>query len=150
MNSLVDFLHLEMENLDTQIKGDASPDDETQDMQSISTTTESLNRVYEVPINLKNAGIGSWNDGSKIEMVKLRGNFWKTFGHSIKGKNYLWVEEALLLYERGLIVVEDSTQKRIPFAIFYEAVMKAVGSPCYATYVKLRVGASLPVKIFEL
>jgi hypothetical protein len=106
-------------------------------------SNEQASRVpYEVPINLKNAAVTCWRpDLQLVEIIKQRGNFWKTYGFSANSKLYLHPEEALLLLERGTIVIEDSNGNRIPFASLYLEIMQLTGWPCYGAFVKLKVGA---------
>ncbi len=62
---------------------------------------------YEVHINYKNAAIGLWNKPNKrVQITQMRGNFWKTFGFTQDGNNYLYPEEALLLFERASMSIE--------------------------------------------
>jgi hypothetical protein len=97
-------------------------------------------RPYEVPLNLKQVAVTRWHsDVGSVEIIKMRGNFWKSFGYCIGAKNFLYPEEALLLLERGLIVVEDESNIRIALGMIYEEITSRTGLPCYLTYVKLRV-----------
>lgn len=62
---------------------------------------------YQVHINYKNAAIGLWNKtDNKVQITQMRGNFWKSFGFTQDGANFLYPEEALLLFERASISIE--------------------------------------------
>ena len=62
---------------------------------------------YQVYINYKNAAIGLWNKAdNKVQITQMRGNFWKSFGFTQDGANFLYPEEALLLFERASISIE--------------------------------------------
>ena len=62
---------------------------------------------YQVYINYKNAAIGLWNKtDNKVQITQMRGNFWKSFGFTQDGANFLYPEEALLLFERASISIE--------------------------------------------
>jgi len=41
------------------------------------------------------------------EIIKMRGNFWKSFGYHHHGRNLLYPEEALYLLEKGNITIEE-------------------------------------------
>ena len=67
-------------------------------------------RNYQVFINYKNAAIGLWNKSeNRVRITQMRGNFWKSTGFTQDGSNYLYPEEALLLYERASISIELAT-----------------------------------------
>jgi hypothetical protein len=65
---------------------------------------------------MKNAAVCKWTDephSHLLEIVKMRGNFWRNNGFSHSSRNYLYAEEAMLLAEKGSIVVltEAAVQK---------------------------------------
>ena len=94
--------------------------------------------TFDVHINERNAASAIWNpvDGL-VEIVQMKGNFWKTTGFSVDRRCYLHPEEALLLYERGVISVEYE-KVRIPYPKFYEAVVEKISLECHLAYVKLK------------
>lgn len=87
----------------------------------------------------KDTAVCSW-DGEfhRAEILKMKGNFWKTMGYSVKSLCYLRPEEALMLYEKGTIVVKQG-EAIIPLDIFYDKVMEVIGLSCYLVYCKLKV-----------
>lgn len=71
------------------------------------------------------------------EVVKMKGNFWKTTGFSINQRSFLYPEEALLLYDKKsiLLLVESN---RVSISTFYELVLEKIPLSCYLVYVKLK------------
>lgn len=99
-----------------------------------------MHRPYEVPLNLKQVAVARWLPKlNLVEVIKIRGNFWRKFGFSLGKKNMLNPEEALFLLERGMLVIENESGKRIPFRDVYDEITLKIGLPCYLSYVKLRV-----------
>ena len=90
-------------------------------------------------------------DGT-VELITMRGNFWRIMGYNANRKNYLQPEEALLLVEKAQLCVSapggeqlaaananaNAIKLHIPSSVFYEEVLKQVPLPCYLTYVKLK------------
>ena len=90
-------------------------------------------------------------DGT-VELLTMRGNFWRVMGYNANRKNYLQPEEALLLVEKAQLCVSapggeqlaaananaNAIKLHIPSSVFYEEVLKQVPLPCYLTYVKLK------------
>lgn len=55
----------------------------------------------------KNMAVGIWRDCiERVEIVKMKGNFWKTCGYNVGTLHYLLPEEALNLQERSQICIE--------------------------------------------
>ena len=85
---------------------------------------------------------GMWlASAGTVELVTMRGNFWRVMGYSNNRKNYLWPEEALLLVEKAQLCVSrpaTPTPQHIPSSVFYEEVLRSLPLPCYLTYVKLK------------
>lgn len=73
-----------------------------------------------------------------VELIKMRGNFWKVMGFSQNRKNYLQPEEALLLIEKAQLCVTNEELNHIPSSLFYDEVLYYIPQPCYLTYVKLK------------
>jgi hypothetical protein len=102
----------------------------------------------------KNVSVGVIPEGDldRVKLESLRGNYWKTMGHSSGGMNYLYLEEALYLVEKHQLVIkekilESETQEtendgdvsHIPSRQLYELVVKSLSLECYLTYLKLKV-----------
>lgn len=105
-----------------------------------SASRDTEERRYEVPVNEKSAAVGEWNPASgTVEIIQMRGNFWKTCGYSASRKNYLHPEEALILFEKGHLIVRDLNHCRIPFSLFYEDILRKIPFACYLAYLKLKV-----------
>lgn len=104
------------------------------------------------------------NDRSVVKLESLRGNYWKTMGHTNRGINLLYLEEALYLLEKHQLRIQDNTSvvTTIPvtssnndtngnsdagdsdkayFTLrqFYEHVVSLISLECYLTFVKLKV-----------
>ena len=57
-------------------------------------------------VNDKTASEALWHPVERlIEVMKMKGNFWKTMGFSMRKRDYLFPEEALILMERGQMIV---------------------------------------------
>jgi hypothetical protein len=92
----------------------------------------------EIKLNENSVAHGVWDkELGLVEMVQLRGNFWRTHGHCENQKNYLNAEEALLLLERSLLMVKRDGE-RLPFKTFYEEVVEKISMEAYLTYTKLK------------
>jgi hypothetical protein len=102
----------------------------------------------------KNVSVGVIPEGDldRVKLESLRGNYWKTMGHSSGGMNYLYLEEALYLVEKHQLVIKekilasetqetenDGDVSHIPSRQFYELVVKSLSLECYSTYLKLKV-----------
>ncbi len=73
-----------------------------------------------------------------VEIVVMKGNFWRIVGFNSDGKSYLYPEEALFLVERSVLLVKIEGQS-IEYSQFYELVVQHTTLPCYLTYVRLKV-----------
>jgi hypothetical protein len=93
---------------------------------------------YEVNLNERSCAVARWQSvGKVVEVLQLRGNFWKTMGFCMNQRNYLYPEEALLLVERSQLLVKK-LDVRLPFKDFYEEVMEVLPLQFYLTYLKLK------------
>lgn len=105
-------------------------------------TSRLLGDMDEYDVILKDRSkicVGTWHDDKKVvEIIQMKGNFWRTHGFSENGKDYLYPEEALLLYEKSLIRIE-ANGIRMSLKDFYNVVVGIIGLPCYLCYVKLKV-----------
>ncbi len=74
------------------------------------------------------------------EITKMRGNFWKTIGHSLKSKCMLYPEETLYLLEKKSIeLFEQDQTTAVELPAFYDSTIQLIGISCYLAYVKLKV-----------
>jgi hypothetical protein len=88
---------------------------------------------------MKNTAAASWQNAIGVaQMVKMKGNFWKSMGFSINGKEFLYPEEALLLLEKNQIIISLDGHI-IEKSMFYNIVLNFIPLPCYLTYAKLKV-----------
>lgn len=69
-----------------------------------------LEPSYEVKISNYAATCKYLDDMNCAEIIKMRGNFWKTHGYFHQGRNLLHPEESLYLLEKGNITIESSSQ----------------------------------------
>ena len=97
-----------------------------------STAVVTINTYQE------DKSIGELLSTGYTQVVKMRGNFWKSFGFNKQGNNYLLPEEALYLFERGIIIIECSGE-RLLISELYEITLKYISINCYLAYSKLKV-----------
>ena len=82
---------------------------------------------------------GNWVANLRlVEVTKMKGNFWKNCGFSIKDRNYLYPEEALFLCEKKQFLVENEG-KALGNRALYDLVLGCMSYPCYLAYVRLKV-----------
>ena len=114
----------------------------------ISVTEDSNTAMsFEVTLNMNNVAVGIWQrDLGRVEIIKMKGGFWRTCGFCIATKNYLQPEEALLLHEKAHLLIERDDCSRIPLATLYAEVIEQMDTACYLTYVKLRVRSTISDK----
>lgn len=98
---------------------------------------------------------------SVVRIVSLRGNYWKTMGHSGGGGvNLLYLEEALYLTEKHQLLIQNKTTcahhthcdnentgngnggDYFSFRQLYEHVVMSISLECYLTFMKLKVFTS--------
>eukprot|EP01041_Mallomonas_annulata_P009947 gene9947-20682_t len=93
---------------------------------------------YSVRYKLNVASLGIWSSNDEMVVItKMRGKFWRTIGFTSNGRDLLYPEEALLLVERGqLVIMEEGSP--VYSSIFYHKAIAAIGLPCYLTYTKLK------------
>jgi hypothetical protein len=103
----------------------------------------------------KNISKGKWiSEKSCVEMIVMKGNFWRVMGFTSQSKNYLYPEEALYLYEKNMLIIvkekeekgiegegEESEESEIIYQkdVIYEMVIKIISLQCYLCYSKLKV-----------
>lgn len=75
------------------------------------------------------------------QVTKLRGNCWRKHGFCINITNFFYPEEALLLYERGFVVITKTPNGTdyMTKQELYEAVLEVISLSCYLTYARLKV-----------
>jgi hypothetical protein len=73
-----------------------------------------------------------------VEIIKIKGNYFKSMGYSLHGRNFLHYEEALLLVERRQLAMRRDTLD-MTLKESYESITSFISLPCYLTYVKLKV-----------
>lgn len=111
----------------------------------------------QFPKNVSLAALDGHEDTIHVvKLLSLRGNYWKTMGHSgIGGVNLLHLEEALYLMEKRQLLIQHNPTARLGTSPehsdtnedavfvtprqFYELVVKCISLECYLTYVKLKV-----------
>ena len=92
----------------------------------------------------KNMAVGIYlYDRNVVQMSKICGNVWKVHGFHEKNRDYLHVEEALILIEKSILIVTDGNGVRMTLRQFYEIVLQLIDLPCYLTYTKLKVSLIL-------
>jgi len=103
------------------------------------------NAPYDVMhTNKKNIAEGLWHAKSGVvELMTMRGNFWKVMGYTTKveRKQCLNPEEALLLVEKSQLLVRPSTArsgKHIPTQHFYHEALHFIPQAAVLTYNKLK------------
>jgi hypothetical protein len=79
-----------------------------------------------------------------VEIMQMKGNFWKKMGFSMNSKNYLYPEEALLVSEKNQILIsftaEDFAQNKfMNQQELFQAMLTTISLPVYLTYSKLKV-----------
>jgi UDP-glucose 4-epimerase len=74
--------------------------------------------------------------------VEIYGDSWPTADGSCV-RDYLHVEEALILIEKSILIVTDGNGVRMTLRQFYEIVLQLIDLPCYLTYTKLKVSLIL-------
>ncbi len=77
-----------------------------------------------------------------VQIRRLRGNFWKKYGFSINGVDFLYPEEALSLYERKIIAVFGQDGRQMDKRELFEAVLSVIPLSCYLAYAKLKASQS--------
>lgn len=109
-------------------------------------------------------GVLEGDGGSEVRLESLRGNYWRTMGHTgVGGTNLLYIEEALYLVEKHQLCIVDKSDgvsdnesdrdagvegsgENVRFYTirqFYERVAKGISLECYLTFVKLKVSPGL-------
>lgn len=83
----------------------------------------------------------------RAEVVRLTGNFWKTYGFSKAGINYLHAEEVMYLHQKDRLYVEHLDSILDDQALF-SIVMKSISLACYLAYVKLKARTILYIECF--
>eukprot|EP01038_Epipyxis_sp_PR26KG_P004054 gene4054-5797_t len=96
-----------------------------------------------------------------IEVIKMKGNFWKVMGYTNNKKNYLYLEEALYLAEKKQLIIYEPIDsntmasinndnesnfidsltekfKCLEFKCFYTYVINSISLPCYLVFIKLK------------
>lgn len=89
----------------------------------------------------KSLAEGVWlADRNAVEVLTLRGNYWRVMGWSEDRMMFLNPEEALLLVERGQLRVKSSAdaEKHIPTALFYSEILKTVPLAANLVFAKLK------------
>jgi hypothetical protein len=84
------------------------------------------------------------------QVTKLRGNCWRKHGFSINNTNFFYPEEALLLFDRGYVVVTktmNGTDYMTKQELF-EAVLQVISLSCYLTYARLKVNTCERILVF--
>jgi tRNA-splicing endonuclease subunit sen54 N-term len=111
---------------------------------------EAASISYNPYINERTAAESIWvPDCKMVEISKMRGNFWRLMGFSLDHRDFLFPEEALLLLERGQLIItkpDDCTNgvihphhKRYTLREFYALVIThTVPFQCYLAYTKLK------------
>lgn len=105
----------------------------------------------------KNISKGKWiSEKCCVEMIRIKGNFWRVMGYTFQSRNYLYPEEALYLFEKNLLVIikeqEDEDKEEVegekekerdeiiyPKDVIYEMIVNIISLPCYLSYSKLKV-----------
>lgn len=90
----------------------------------------------------KSTSHGFWQATLGLAQVnKLRGNFWKKFGFTINGINFLYPEEALFLYEKQQLVLSkhNDLSDQMNKQDTYDSALAALPLPAYLSYFKLKV-----------
>jgi hypothetical protein len=100
----------------------------------------------------KNISKGKWiSEKSCVEIVVMKGNFWRVMGFTSQSKNYLYPEEALYLYEKNMLIIvkereeiEGEGEGQEDEVIYqkdmiYEMIIKVISLQCYLCYSKLKV-----------
>jgi hypothetical protein len=114
------------------------------------TSTVSVNKILNETDNdegltftvTKSTSHGLWQSTLGLaQVIKLRGNFWKKFGFTINGINFLYPEEALYLYEKQQLVLSKNNDltDQMNKQETYEVALAALPLPAYLSYLKLKV-----------
>lgn len=98
-----------------------------------------IDSCLNININ-KNISKGKWLNNKKcIEIISIKGNFWRIMGYTEHGINYLYPEEALYLLEKNLLGIFDEENKLYKKDVIYELIIQEITLECYLTYSKLKV-----------
>ena len=108
---------------------------------------------YNPYVNEKNSAETTWLPEQRLVVVnKMRGSYWRYMGFTHNGNDFMFPEEALILLERGQLIINKSPvenenkdafihphHRRFQLMDFYDIVMTTcVPLQCYLTYVKLK------------
>ena len=105
---------------------------------------------YNPYVNEKNSTDTTWLPEQRLVKVnKMKGNFWRYMGFTYNGNDFLFPEEALILLERGQLILNKPQgrgetfvhphHRRFQLTDFYDIVIKTcVPYQCYLTYIKLK------------
>ena len=108
---------------------------------------------YNPYVNEKNSTDSTWlSDQRLVKVNQLKGNYWRYMGFTHNGNDFLFPEEALILLERGQLIINKQHiegendgvfihphHRRFQLLDFYNIVMTTcVPYQCYLTYVKLK------------
>ena len=85
---------------------------------------------------------------NSIEVIKMKGNFWKTHGYSVKAQSFLYPEESLYLLEKGKIVIHNEKSENVLLPSYYASVIDKIDLACYLAYIKLKVRNSFGLNCF--
>ena len=114
-----------------------------------------IDERYSVKIS-HSAAIATFDfEKNRAEITKMQGKFWKTFGYSLLGRNFLHPEESLYLLEKGNVSIENNQSSdskgvvsstsdnpeatRVIFPDFYEKIISVISLPYFLVYSKLKV-----------
>jgi hypothetical protein len=89
---------------------------------------------------LRNMAGGQWSKEQKlVQIVKMKGSFWKNCGFTKNNVNYLYPEEALLLYEKGHLYVQSEDGTEMTTQELYHTVHTVIPRACYLAYARCKV-----------
>ena len=108
-------------------------------VQNIKAKEPDDNDIFEPLLKDRNRiAVGKWvPEEGLVELIQMRGNFWKIHGFAMRKKDYLFPEEALLLLEKSLLMIEYNGV-RLSLKEFYEIALTLVPLECYMAYSKLK------------
>ncbi len=112
------------------------------DVQEHAMSCDSLVDIPSTGVTKSSTTIAFWQRQLGLAQVtKLRGNCWRKHGFCINTTNFFYPEEALLLFEKGFLLVTKTAggSDYLTKQELYEYVLEVISLACYLTYARLKV-----------
>lgn len=117
-------------------------EDDSHTLEVLATLKDTPAAMLSRGIIKKNACVCQYDYATHlVEILVMKGSFWKNMGFSSKGKNYLYPEEALYLFELDRLCIQSVDGKEMTVkSVFSTAVGSSeLSLASYLVFTKLKV-----------